>query len=94
MELSLKNPSIILKMSLPLYSMLALQNGSSSITSPLLIYRINGYNCNKPAKSVDSSSSSSFELFVESTMQEDVYTLRQRSRSVCESSVNWGHHDG
>ena len=37
-----------------------------------------------------SYSSSSFELFVMSIMQEDVYTLRKRSCSICKSSVRLG----
>ena len=60
-------------MSSPLYSMLASQNRSSSNTSPLLIYQRNGDRCDRPAISVDSSSSWSFELFVVSIIQEDVY---------------------
>ena len=38
--------------------------------------------------------SSSFELFVLSIMQADVHTLRERSCSVCESSVRLGRNDG
>ena len=37
---------------------------------------------------------SSIKLFVLSIMQEDVHTLRERSCSVCKSSVRLGHHDG
>ena len=36
------------------------------------------------------TSSMSFELFVLSVMQEDVYTLCQHSHLVCESSVRLG----
>ena len=36
------------------------------------------------------SSSSSFELFIVCNMQEDVYTMRKRSRLVCESSDRLG----
>ena len=35
----------------------------------------------------------SFELFILSITQEDAHTLRERSCSVCESSVRLGHHD-
>ena len=39
------------------------------------------------------ASSSLFELFVLSIMQEDVRTLCMRSDSVFESSVRLGHHN-
>ena len=39
-------------------------------------------------------SSSSFELFVLSIMQRDIHAPRERSCSVCESSVRLGNHKG
>ena len=54
----------------------------------------NGQDARQSQKLSRNQSSSSFELFILSIMQEDIHTLRVRSGSACESSVRLSHHGG